>query len=932
MDFDEIMELMKESADNIADPSPEDYPELGREERERMFAMSENKYNNTAVNGISEEKSEIEVKGVERYHRPVWHRFASIAAAVALIAGLGGGAYYLKNGSFVKDPRTAVETIDWDYQAVAGDLTGKWLEFCDYCYSSQTEINEDEKLTVEYKYTDGSSAANVDYYPVTNDRFASVEELNAFVSSFASETVNGELSFGVRYEDITPVEKPASDEPNPMLFIRVFVEKDGKLYMQKISGGVTGKADFTDDEIVISDIPENPTEGSKFTAKRSVVLNESSAATEYTFTFILRNGEWSICGIDVISEELMEGIDGSGVAVSLSNAYITLLNQIEDPVCDENDVIKVYCEVPEGLTADNFETPEQYYYYLEQKESSCQTEFVRMTDFGNEEDMRRYALKYMDEAEFDYLMSMQIAGRYASGQVVDGIITENYDNYSATIGHSSSTYANLITVDGVLYARRGSAKTTAADDVEVAKNGYDICFRRQVTSDNAEEYQDGYMYFVLSRLEGEWKITLTGEKAYWEYMSAIDAEEQATAAANSENKPAAGDEHNKALSTDEDIRAMAVDLTDGFVDLRNISEFGLTADTNDSFAGTDIGYYYYRVTDSRFTDTASLISYARSILSEELETSDPKLTISSQCGSIAEKGPDAVAFTDNNGVLYTRSAHNSDIRAFEYKSDAVEISDVERDSAGNATSFTASRQVVYWDVTEPVMYNFTVKNTDAGWRITDYSKTGGYEETAAELLKAVRSLRGEAMETEGEELIYTQYFGNGADLHREGATPGEYAVYSYYPVKGSLTLDILRGKAHSVFTDECISNHEGIATNKLDDMKLFGGDTSAYGSGYTWASEDEAAFAPDLGVFIEYNGRLYVLANGSSWLLDPGEKNTAAEVLEGRVRYATDDKFELYVNVEPSDETYGLSIVTYNVVKQDGQWKISDTGLSTGAM
>ena len=83
---------------------------------------------------------------------------------------------------------------------------------------------------------------------------------------------------------------------------------------------------------------------------------------------------------------------------------------------------------------------------------------------------------------------------------------------------------------------------------------------------------------------------------------------------------------------------------------------------------------------------------------------------------------------------------------------------------------------------------------------------------------------------------------------------------------------------------------------------------------------------------VEYNGRLYVLANGSSWLLDPGEKNTAAEVLEGSVRYATDDKFELYVNVEPSDETYGLSIVTYDVVKQDGQWKISGTGLSTGAM
>jgi len=922
MDFDEIMELMKESADNIADPSPEDYPELGHEERERMFAMSEKKYNNTAVNGISEEKSEIEVKGVERYHRPVWHRFASIAAAVALIAGLGGGAYYLKNGSLVKDPKTAVETINWDYQAIAGDLTDKMLEFANYCYSCQVDNSEDAKLMVEYKYTDGSSAASLDYYPVTDNRFNSVEELNTLYSSFTSRTVRGDFTIGVKYEDITPVEKPASDEHDPMFYVRPFVEKDGKIYMN--DNGEEQTMHWAEGAPEVIELPERAEEGAKFKAKRTMIGDENGETQEMLFTFVLEDDKWLIDRVTPASQVAETEMSDEELADMLTSFYASLLNDIVSPDLDRSDKVTVYCEIPEGLTADMFETPEQYYKYLSYSEP-ISDEYIRILNYADEKHLRSYASGFMDDSEIENFLFMNTAGEYSADRVVDGVITENYDNYSLAFG-------NLIKVGDALYAKPTGKKYTFTGDIETIRNGEDIFVRRKVTGDYAEDFEEGYMYFCLGKPEGEWKITLTGEKAYWEYMSVLDAEAQAAATADSGNKPAAGDEHNKALSTDEDIKAMAVDLTDGFVDLRNISEFGLTADTNDSFAGTDIGYYYYRVTDSRFTDTASLISYARSILSEELETSDPKLTISSQCGSIAEKGPDAVAFTDNNGVLYTRSAHNSDIRAFEYKSDTVEISDVERDSAGNATSFTASRQVVYWDVTEPVMYNFTVKNTDAGWRITDYSKTGGYEETAAELLKAVRSLRGDAMETEGEELIYTQYFGKGEDLHREGATPGEYAVYSYYPVKGSLTLDILRGKARSVFTDECISNHEGIATNKLDDMKLFGGDTSAYGSGYTWASEDEAAFAPDLGVFIEYNGRLYVLANGSSWLLDPGENNTAADALEERVRYATDDKFELYVNVEPSDETYGLSIVTYDVVKQDGQWKISGTGLSTGAM
>ena len=229
-----------------------------------------------------------------------------------------------------------------------------------------------------------------------------------------------------------------------------------------------------------------------------------------------------------------------------------------------------------------------------------------------------------------------------------------------------------------------------------------------------------------------------------------------------------------------------------------------------------------------------------------------------------------------------------------------------------------------------------IVDTDDGWRIAEVSQSGGYEEDAAKLLNGVRELRGSGFETDGEELIYTKYTGSSEDLHSDGDTPGEYIIYSYYPVTdgdSALTLAQMKEKAYSVFTEDCIRNQDANATNALNDMKLFGGYTSEYPSSYTWAYEEEStARAPELGYYIEYNGRLYKLANGHSWLLDPGEGDITAESLQGRIRYATDDKFEIYKNVEPSEETYGLGIITFDVVDQNGEWRINSVGLSTGAM
>ena len=80
-----------ETANRIA----EEYPSLSDSARERMFNMTKEKMNTT--NNANEENNSS-VHGVEKYSRPVWTKFAGMAAAVALIAGgIGGGNYLLKN-------------------------------------------------------------------------------------------------------------------------------------------------------------------------------------------------------------------------------------------------------------------------------------------------------------------------------------------------------------------------------------------------------------------------------------------------------------------------------------------------------------------------------------------------------------------------------------------------------------------------------------------------------------------------------------------------------------------------------------------------------------------------------------------------------------------------------------------------------------------
>ena len=87
-DTDLLFDLDDEAIEKLA----QEFPVLTDEEKERMYAMSERKYNITE-NKNTEFNSETEVSGVDVYKRPKW-RTASIAASLALLIGAGSFGGY----------------------------------------------------------------------------------------------------------------------------------------------------------------------------------------------------------------------------------------------------------------------------------------------------------------------------------------------------------------------------------------------------------------------------------------------------------------------------------------------------------------------------------------------------------------------------------------------------------------------------------------------------------------------------------------------------------------------------------------------------------------------------------------------------------------------------------------------------------------------
>ena len=89
-DFD----IFRNTDDTTVELIAGSYPVLTDEEKERMFSMSERKFNikerkypQGYTNETDEEDYDDDVEGVEEYDRPMWLKFLTTAAALMLVGG-----------------------------------------------------------------------------------------------------------------------------------------------------------------------------------------------------------------------------------------------------------------------------------------------------------------------------------------------------------------------------------------------------------------------------------------------------------------------------------------------------------------------------------------------------------------------------------------------------------------------------------------------------------------------------------------------------------------------------------------------------------------------------------------------------------------------------------------------------------------------------
>jgi len=163
---------MLENADNEALGRIAENCPASDEEKERMFAMSRKIYNER-----TKERNDIHaetVSGVEQYHRPVWQKFASIAAALVILGGAVTGGIMLN-----RNKKPAVTPADPAASATT---------------EPSTQTTTQEQTTV-------STESNCPFGDISNDRvrmmsinaeFPEVGELKAdFVKDIADKFNKG---------------------------------------------------------------------------------------------------------------------------------------------------------------------------------------------------------------------------------------------------------------------------------------------------------------------------------------------------------------------------------------------------------------------------------------------------------------------------------------------------------------------------------------------------------------------------------------------------------------------------------------------------------------------------------------------------------------------------------------------------------------------
>lgn len=727
--FDNIDE---KTIDRITDK----YPPLSSDDKERLYAMSKNKYNSEK----KENKNNYsEVMGVERYRKPVWHKAVSaVAAAVVVLGGIGGGVLLLdKSGE--TDPISDIEVLqpEYDYTAIATELTDKLLEMENTICYGDISYDEYDRKVIDIVCSDDSaqfeSPCEAILYKVTDPRFTCrrdlYDELRSIFTKqrydendFSTATIfrfdlnfylGSELSDYIVDGSMDIAENFDNDDES--IGYAVYCDINGELYVRQCDFELS---EYTSD-VIIKETGEN-----SFTATRSYTEHYTEDITsERCFDFVLENGEWKIDKVylsDEESEDVTESedeYDYTAIATELSDKYL----ELENMVCyggisyDENEM-KSY------TVYDSFDELELIFYKVTDPRFICEQDFydeIRSihTNQRYPDDNFTYTT-FFAGCNLDSCFGGELSEYAANGRID---LAADYGN-----GNGYSLLGVYCYYNGELYVTPFDYDYELAEytsDVIIKETGENSFTATRKFKSQLNSVGDYYKVFEIVLENGEWKI----DEAY------VSSEE-------SENESEDG----------YDYTAIAQQLFDDYLEVESVIKWGdVSYDENDSitfytynsndaeWADNNVGERTFcKVTDERFSSCQDIYEMLRAITTTECEPKEnfmnadwfDQFNLSSFLGgdvSMFEVGEkidinheisdwrwpgysiNRSVFVEYNGELYVNRRYNE---TPEFTSDVII-----NETSGNSFTATRNYKSPVNSVEEYCIFEFALENGE--WKI-----------------------------------------------------------------------------------------------------------------------------------------------------------------------------------------------------------------------
>lgn len=359
---------MLENADDKTVELLSGVPVLTKDEKERMLTMSMKKLDkmNREAN-ISNNNEYIEASGVERYKkRPKWQAFASVAACMVLVGGIGGTLFALNKSnnndgtplaSEVKTTTSASVTTTTavtvpttskpanptpdlsaeELTEIAEEGVKKFHYVSDILAGFNVDVDKNDKITKKTHILHGNEGEPVEYYRVVDSRFETMDDFESYIGEYLAD---------------------------PLLTLRLsdnsFVETNGKLYVYQPQSRPATKVEFIGDPEVVT--YDETTFCASVTIKTSALEDEMNAQIQLA----LVDGKWKVCGYqESFNTDAEKGSPNAELADSIledlrmldslrTGVGVNIEKDITRTIVDDNGYEYVYYKVSDDYANENF--------------------------------------------------------------------------------------------------------------------------------------------------------------------------------------------------------------------------------------------------------------------------------------------------------------------------------------------------------------------------------------------------------------------------------------------------------------------------------------------------------------------------------------------------------------------------------------------------